>query len=134
MLTLEIREYQGRVRRRLAYAFVAISIVTVVVAFLLPGRPLLSGLLGIAASGALLATSAYTMNRMVDTEGMAVGWVAVDYLVKVVVVIGSLLLAKYVTIFDPIPVAVTLALSILTTSAIQVTAVRMKQRVESDLG
>lgn len=134
MLTLEIREYQNRVRRRLAYAFVGIAVVTCVVGFLLPGRPLLSALLGIVGAGLLLATSAYTMNRMVTTEGMAVGWVAIDYLVKVIVVIGSLLLSKYVSVFDPVAVAVALVLAILATSAIQVTAVRMKQQVESELG
>ena len=76
----------------------------------------------------------FVAERMVTTEGMAVGWVAIDYLVKVIVVIGSLLLSKYVPVFDPVAVAVALVLAILATSAIQVTAVRMKQQVESELG
>lgn len=132
MLTLEIREYQSRVRRRLTWAFVVISVVTLAFGVFLPGRPLISVLLGVTAAGALLATTTYTMNRMVNAEGMALGWVAIDYLVKVVVVIGTLLVAKYVAIFDPIVVAIAVVMAIVATAAIQVSSVKMKQQVESD--
>lgn len=132
MLTLEIREYQNRVKKRLAVAFAGIALITTIVGIFLPEKPLLSVALGLAAAGVLLLTTTYTMNRMVSEEGMAVGWVAIDYLVKVVVVIGTLLLSKYVSVFNPVVVAVALVLAILATAAIQVSSVRMKQDTDSE--
>lgn len=134
MQTLEIREYQGRVRRSLIVVFVVISIGTLVASFFLPGRPLLSAGLGILAVGVMLVTSAYTMNRMANTEGLAAGWVAVDFVVKAAVILGSLLLARYVSVFDTIPVAIALVLAIFSTSLVHVTAVKAKQRSDSELG
>lgn len=131
MLTLEIRDYQNRVKKRLAVAFVGIAVVTTILGLFLPERPLPSVGLGLVAAAILLGTTTYTMNRMVSEEGMAIGWVAVDYLVKVVVVIGTLLIAKYAGMFNPVVVAVALVLAILATAAIQVGSVRMKQHAES---
>lgn len=91
---LRVKRSLERIRRGLVWAAGAVLVVAVAVAMLMPSHPWLSALLAAASSLAMFAVSLGTMTKATASELPSIGWIALDYVVKVGLVAGSLLAAK----------------------------------------
>lgn len=130
MKTLMLITYRDRLRRGLLYSFGAVAVIALGVAFLLPGRPLWSALVGVAAAGVIFGSSAISISKMVDSVDLGIGWLALDYLVKIAAIAGSVLLAKYWSVLDPLVVAGIVIAAVVVSLVMQLLAIQKKQSAE----
>lgn len=80
----------------------------------------------------MFAVSSFTTAKMARSEIPSVGWVALDYVVKIALVAGALISAKYVEVLNLHVVAALVIGSVLANMAIQVWAFSSSTGVASN--
>lgn len=109
-----------RMRRGLTYGMLGILLLGLLLGLVVPGGPWLSVLLGVASAAAMFAISWYTTSAVLRADHVAVGWVAGDYVAKIALTLGVLLIAKYVDALNVLVVAGLLIAGIAVTALVQV--------------
>lgn len=122
MQTLRAERFRKELLRQLWWGFLVLAILTTAAGFLLPGRPLVSALVGVVGAGLIMGTTALALSRMVRAPETQIGWLVGDYLGKIVVTAGAILFVKYVLAEPPLFVAVVLIGAILISVYVQVSA------------
>ncbi len=128
MQTVATRDFSRRVTRITILSYSAIAVIILIVASFLPEKPFGSVLFGIAAGALLAATSVLTLSKMVASPEGGLAWVVVDYLVKIALIAGVLLVAKFWSALDPVLVAVPVIAAVLLTVVVQLTAIMQRDR------
>lgn len=130
MKTVGMENYRKRTLVRLRNAYLLLAILIAVAGFALPGRPLLDALVGIVSAGLIMGISALTLNQMVKTETIGLGWLVIDYLLKIAVVAGAILFTKYVLHDNPLLVAVSVIAAAAFTALVPILAVQVNAKEE----
>lgn len=112
----------AKMRRGLGYGLAVITVGGVLVEIIVPGPAWWSALLGVGGAAVMFAISWYTTSAVLRSDHVAVGWVAGDYIAKIGLTLGILLLAKYVGVFNLAVVAGLLIAAIVVTALVQVTS------------
>lgn len=130
MKSLRTIEYAASVRRRLLWVWGILLVIGVALGLLLPDRPLSSALIGIGAATVVMGVSAFSISKMVSSAELGIGWLALDYVTKVVAIAVCVLIPRAIGGFNlPLIAGLTIA-AILVTLAIQLTAVQVKHTRE----
>lgn len=95
MKTLRNTESSRKITRGLLWGFVALVAGTLIAGFLVPGE-WSAFILGLGAAVIIMAITAFTTKKMADSTDWVVGWVALDYVVKIVTIAAAILSAKYI--------------------------------------
>jgi hypothetical protein len=127
MKTLRLIQYSARLRKAMFWAFIGIAAVSIVIGFLLPGRPIWSALIGVLGSAVVLGMSAFSIAKMVDSDDLGVGWLAVDYVVKIAAIAGVTLVPKFLGGFNLGLIAGIVIISVVVTMAIQVYTLQVRR-------
>lgn len=125
MSTLRKTELAARISRTLLIAFVALTMGSLLVGFFIGYWSEI--LTGVVASGAIMATTAFTTGKMAASDGPALGWVGIDYIVKVIIIAATMLLAKFIFVFNVTVVGVVVIVALVVALIAQVGAVLSKQ-------
>lgn len=126
MKTLKTREYAHRVRSGLQWALAIVVVVGLIATLLLPGRPISSALIGIAAATVIIEMSAFSISKMVDSDDLGIGWVIADYLIKIAAIALAILIPKSVGGFNLPVIAAIVVASIVVTLVIQLRSMQVK--------
>ncbi len=130
MRTVGMENYRKRTLVRLRNAYLLLAVLIAIAGFVLPGRPLQDALVGIVSAGLIMGISALTLNQMVKTETLGLGWLVIDYLLKIGVVTGAILFTKYVLGDDPLLVAVSVIAAAAFTALVPILAVQVNAKEE----
>lgn len=129
MRTVGMERFRKFTLARLRNAYLALVVLVILGAFFLPDRPIVSALVGVISAGLIMGTSAYTLNQMVKAEHIGLGWLMIDYLVKIAVAAGAVLLTKYVFHDDPLLVAIAVIAAAVFTAMVPVMAAQAGAQV-----
>lgn len=128
MTSLQVRRATRRMHSMLVYGFGVFVLVALALALFWPGHPWPSALVGLVGGGIMFAASWITTSRAAGSAELSVGPIALDYLIKIALTLGSLVLAKSISALQVGPVAALLISAIVLTAGIQVTAFAPAQR------
>ena len=95
-MSLRVARSLKRMRRGLLWAAAVVVAVGVALALLVSPHPWLSVLLGLGVSLVAFEVSYWTTTKSAGADIPHVGWVALDYVVKIALAAGALITAKYV--------------------------------------
>lgn len=126
--SLTARRGLRRMRRGLVFGFGAVLLLGLGLGLFVPGSVWSSVVLGVASATAMFVISWYTTTAVLRADHVAVGWVAGDYVVKIILTLGVLLIAKNVPGFNVLVVAGLLIAGIAVTAVVQVTAFAPERR------
>lgn len=124
MATVVTRAFARRARRGLIQAYLAVAAITIIVAVFLPETSTWSVLFALVVAALMMGFSAFTLSRAAQSESGGAGWVALDYVVKLAIIGGAVILAKSWDMMNPMIVAVGVVLAVLATTVVQVWAVQ----------
>ena len=126
MRSLAARRGLRRLRIGMIYGFLALFILALVLGAVFSAWP--ATLLGAATGVAFMGMSWLTSSATLKAEDPSVLWVGVDYVVKLLVAVGVLVLAKQLDIFDPVVVAILVIVGIAVGTGVQVWAFAPEKR------
>ena len=126
--SLAVRRGLKRLRIGTLYSLAGMVVLAVILGIAFPTHPWASVALGAATGAAFLGMSWLTSTLTLDAEEPSVLWVGVDYVVKILVAIGILVIAKQVAVFDPIVVVIPVIAGIAAGSGVQVAAFAPEKR------
>lgn len=77
---------------------------------------------GVGGGAVMLVVSWFTTSKTLESDDPSVAWIALDYMIKIVLTLGLLVMAKQLEMFNLGVVATLLISGIALTSAVQVLA------------
>ena len=77
---------------------------------------------GVGGGAVMLVVSWFTTSKTLESDDPSVAWIALDYMIKIVLTLGLLVMAKQLEMFNLGVVAILLISGIALTSAVQVLA------------
>ncbi len=130
MRTVGMERYRKRTVTRLGAAFVLLVVLTVLAVFFLPDQSWVDALIGIVAGGLIIGISAITLDKMVDADGLAVGWLVIDYVAKILVAAAAILITKDLIGEDPLLVAICVIAAVVFTAFVPIMGAQVQAREE----
>lgn len=106
------------IRKQLPLVAVVVGVLTGVVALILQ-RSLISAGLALGLGVLLALITGFTLKQGNANPGMQMAFLGLDYLVKVIILISTLLIARKVAVLDQHVLGISLAVSILGQSFVQ---------------
>lgn len=119
MSTPELTKAVFRVKKLLPLAAIAVGVVGILVTFVLQ-KSLLTAVIAGVIGLVLALISGWTLTIMVRNSQLQMGALGLDYLLKVAILIGSLLIARNVESLDQRVMGLILVVSILVQATLQV--------------
>ena len=95
MASVLLRRAVRRARPVLVWSFIALAVLVVVAVFLLPARPVGGGLIGLGAAAVIFWMTGFLLSRCANADEPPIGWIAADYIVKVIAVLAAVLLVRF---------------------------------------
>ncbi len=128
MRTVGMERYRTRTMTRLRYAYLLLVVLIVVATFFLPGRPWVDAVIAIISSGLIMGASAVSLNQMVKSEELGLGWLVADYVIKIAVAAAAILITKNVLHEDPLLVAIAVIAAAVFTAMVPILAAQVSAR------
>lgn len=120
--TLRLRRAMEKLRRNLLVAAGLIVVASVAVAIWGPPGSVLSAVVGGGGSLIFMGFTWFSTAKMTSGETLGIGWLALDYFVKLLVSLGLMVFAKNSPVLLPVVVALLLVGGILANMLAQILA------------
>lgn len=122
VMSLRVRKSLRQFRLYLGTSAAVLTVVAAGFGIFMDDSPWFSALVGLLAGLVMFAASWFTTNRAAQSDVPHVGWIALDYVVKVAITAGVLFWAKAVDYLNVVTVGVLLIAAVLLNMVAQVAA------------
>lgn len=129
--SLRIRKAVGRLRRNLLVAAGLVVLISAGFALFAGDGSLVSALVGGLGGLSFMGFTWFSTVKMAASEDLGIGWLALDYLAKLLITLGLVLFAKNTGVLLPRVVGLILVAAILANMIAQVTAFASKESPSS---